>query len=362
MEFRYYIIMAVSFAAMQVLLFNLSLTIKWLFKLSTKSTTYLRWIICLSTNSLMLLHITQIFPAFRIVAWLLVLLLFLLFISLSYYCIYKLSQWTIPRFNIHKWLRVSYPIVYLGFIAFTLYNAYVPKVVHYAVTLNKPIEPMRIGVASDLHLGKLFGAKQLDKLADIFNEQKVDLILLPGDIMDDNTQAYLAENMQSHFAKLKAPLGVYATMGNHDLFGAELQIAQEIRNAGIHLLWDQAVVLDGKFAIIGRNDELVGYRPSTEQLLQGIDPNLPIFLLDHRPTEIEKHSKLPIDVQVSGHTHNGQIFPANLITKLMYRLSYGYEQIGNGHYFVTSGYGFWGVPMRLGSQSEVFIIDIKGKH
>lgn len=83
-------------------------------------------------------------------------------------------------------------------------------------------------------------------------------------------------------------------------------------------------------------------------------------MLDHRPTEIEKHSKLPIDLQVSGHTHKGQIFPANLITALIYRLDYGYEKIGLGHYVVTSGYGFWGIPMRLGSQSEVVILDVTG--
>ncbi|TRC50007.1 metallophosphoesterase, partial [Mannheimia haemolytica] len=79
----------------------------------------------------------------------------------------------------------------------------------------KPLEkPLRIGMASDLHLGKLFGSKQLDQLADIFNQEKVDLILLPGDIMDDNLVFYRSENMHDSFSKLKAPLGVYATLGN----------------------------------------------------------------------------------------------------------------------------------------------------
>jgi len=87
---------------------------------------------------------------------------------------------------------------------------------------------------------------------------------------------------------------------------------------------------------------------------------LPVILMDHRPTDIEQHANLPIDIQLSGHAHNGQIFPANLIVKFIYRLSYGYEQINQGHFFVTSGYGFWGVPMRLGSQSEVMIIDVVG--
>ncbi len=90
-----------------------------------------------------------------------------------------------------------------------------------------------------------------------------------------------------------------------------------------------------------------------------VNTDLPIILLDHRPTDIEKHASLPPDIQVSGHAHKGQIFPASLITKMMYRLDYGHEKIGNPHVFVTSGYGFWGIPMRLGSQSEVIIIDVK---
>lgn len=90
-------------------------------------------------------------------------------------------------------------------------------------------------------------------------------------------------------------------------------------------------------------------------------PSYRIILPDHRPTLILRHQKLPTDIQVSGHVHNGQIFPANLLVKLLFDLSYGYEGRGQGHYFVTSGYGFWGVPLRLGSQSEVMVVDVVGK-
>ena len=135
-----------------------------------------------------------------------------------------------------------------------------------------------------------------------------------------------------------------------------------MQKAGIQVLWDRAITINDQFVIIGRNDDLLRSRPSTEELLQNVNTRLPVFLMDHRPTEILHHAELPIDVQVSGHAHKGQVFPANIITKLMYRLHYGYEKIGNGHFFVTSGYGFWGIPMRLGSQSEVFIIDVKGKN
>ena len=180
-------------------------------------------------------------------------------------------------------------------------------------------------------------------------------------LMDDNVNAYLAEKMQPHLAKLKAPMGVYATLGNHDLFGDQDRIDQEIRKAGITVLRDETLTLNNELVLIGRNDNLAHDRPSTETLLKQVNTDLPIILLDHRPTDIEKHASLPLDIQVSGHAHKGQVFPASLITKMMYRLDYGHEKIGNPHVFVTLGYGFWGIPMRLGSQSEVVIIDIKEK-
>ncbi|WGE81718.1 metallophosphoesterase [Actinobacillus equuli subsp. haemolyticus] len=359
MEYRYYITTGIAILVLQCLVFNFSRTLGWLFNLSTKSRKIVTFISYLAANGLAILTVTRTFNGFRITALMLALLLFALFVSLACVVIYRLFK---GKQAVNFALKITYPFAFFGIVGLALYNAYTPKVVHYSVQLDKPLaQPLRIGVASDLHLGQWFGSKQLDKLAEIFNQQNVDLILLPGDIMDDNTDAYVAENMQPHLAKLKAPLGVYATLGNHDFFGKQQAIAAEIQKAGIQVLWDQAVEINGKFTIIGRNDDLVKNRPSAAQLLTAVNSDLPVFLLDHRPTQIEQHSQLPIDLQVSGHTHKGQIFPANLMTNVIYRLHYGYEKIGLGHYFVTSGYGFWGIPMRLGSQSEVFIIDVKGK-
>ncbi len=154
---------------------------------------------------------------------------------------------------------------------------------------------------------------------------------------------------------------MYATLGNHDLFGHQAEIAAALQEAGISVLHDSAVLVDNRFWVLGRPDELDRQRADTADLLAKIDTERPVFLLDHRPTSIARHEKLPIDVQVSGHVHNGQIFPANLLVKLFNDLAYGYEARGRGHYFVTSGYGFWGVPLRLGSQSEVVVIDVAGE-
>ena len=128
------------------------------------------------------------------------------------------------------------------------------------------------------------------------------------------------------------------------------------------MLHDQAILINRQFWLIGRPDNLNSHRLSTAELVQKTNPAQPVILMDHRPDHVAEHARLPIDLQVSGHVHNGQIFPANFIAQTIYRpLSYGYQAIGNGHFVVTSGYGFWGIPFRLGSQSEVWIIDVRGK-
>lgn len=355
LEYRYIITNTIALLSLQFLIFCFVRTLGWLFGWQKKTRKTVGIFSYLSINSFLLLPFFGI-KIYRPLGFVLVFLWFAFLVSFSTWLLNKLSG--------YKWnfvLRKIYLVVYFSLLGGGVFNAYVPKVVHYSVQLDKPLEPLRIGVASDTHLGKLFGAKQLDKLAEIFHQEKADLILLPGDIMDDDTVAFEAENMLPSLAKLQAPLGVYATLGNHDFFGEQERIYQVIEQAGIKVLWDQAVEINGKFTIIGRNDDLYRIRPTAEQILQNVNTALPVFLIDHRPTDIEIHSRLPIDLQVSGHTHNGQVFPANFIVKMLNRLSYGYEKIGLGHYFVTSGYGFWGVPVRLGTRSEVMVIDVKGK-
>lgn len=154
---------------------------------------------------------------------------------------------------------------------------------------------------------------------------------------------------------------MYATLGNHDLFGHQQEITQAIRDAGITVLHDDVVKVDNRFWLVGRPDKLDSKRLATTDLLKRVNVAEPVFLLDHRPDDVSAHAQLPIDLQVSGHVHNGQVFPINLFVRAINRIHYGYEQIQNSHFVVTSGFGFWGVPFRLASQSEVWIIDVKGK-
>lgn len=349
---------------MQVFTFGLGRSLQWLCapligKIGRRRLMILAYLI---TNSLIVGLLLQVdHMIFRLTAFWMVLLLFVMYSALATFVVYLALRKFMAQPPLSRSLRLFAPLFLVGLTAFSVYNAYVPVVRYQSITINKKLaKPLRIGVASDLHLGSLVGIKQLDKLAALMKQEKVDLILLPGDLMDDDTKVYVAKNMQPNLSQLTAPLGVYATLGNHDLFGHQQEIRRELEKAGIRVLENEAVQ-DNGLLIVGRNDDMDKSRPSTAALLADKNTDLPVLLLDHRPSEIEQHAVLPVDIQVSGHVHNGQVAPANLIVSTLNRVAYGYESIGNGHYFVTSGYGFWGIPMRLGSQSEIWIIDVAGQ-
>lgn len=263
-------------------------------------------------------------------------------------------------------LRTFALLFFIALFVYSLYSAYIPIVRELSITINKPLKnPLRIAVASDLHLGQLFGNKAIERLHIMLSKHQADILLMPGDIMDDNTQAFSTYNMKDSLAKLVAslPYGVYATLGNHDLYGHEQPISDSLRAAGVQLLNDEITHLNHQGEVVwlmGRFDNHKHQRVATSELLAQVNNAEPLILLDHRPSAILEHSKLPIDLQVSGHTHNGQIFPVNFIVSAINRLGYGYEAIGNGHFVVSSGYGFWGIPFRLGSRSEIWIINLIG--
>ncbi|MDO5687496.1 MAG: metallophosphoesterase [Neisseria sp.] len=350
---------------LQLLSYACARSLHWLAgdALTLRAKRRLSAIIFIVSNVLLLNLLLRLWHgAFHSMAMWLIFMLYTVYAVIAAGVLYLLLRRIAPRSKPLPALRAFALLFFIGLSLFSLHNAYVPTVRHYRITLDKPLaQPLRIGVASDLHLGKWFGKRQLDQLAAIMQQEKADLILLPGDIMDDNVIAYRAKGMQEHFSRLRAPLGVYATLGNHDLFGHQHEITAEIRAAGIELLHDDVVQLPQGITLIGRPDNMDKQRRSTAELLAQVDTSRPVIVLDHRPDHIEQHARLPVDIQVSGHAHNGQIFPANLIVRAINRLAYGHEKIGNGHFFVTSGYGFWAVPLRLGSQSEVMMIEVTGK-
>lgn len=365
------------FLLLQPFSFGTALSLQWwLQPWQTPALQTTLWVaIFVVTNGLLLLSVKRVFAnSYRWVSgWMLVMhfvLLTALLTSLIYGSYWLTTSFTDlvinTIFSSDLGLRVLALIIFLGLFSYALYSAYVPVVRRLSIRIDKPLpKTLRIAIASDLHLGRLFGSSAIDRLQHLIVQNQADILLMPGDIMDDNTKAFNDYNMAINLMNLvdSVPYGVYATLGNHDLYGHEQSISQALRSSGIKLLNDEALRIEYKGApvwLVGRFDNHKSQRVATTELLAQTDTNETILLLDHRPSDITEHSQLPVDLQVSGHTHNGQIFPANFIVRAINRVGYGYEAIGKGHFVVSSGYGFWGIPFRLGSRSEIWLIDLIG--
>ncbi|WP_338448071.1 metallophosphoesterase [Niallia oryzisoli] len=257
----------------------------------------------------------------------------------------------------------------LGIIAFFViifcigsYNAWSPIVRSYEVNIPKKAEQpsIKILLASDLHLGPIVGVTHLQKLVAIADEVKPDLILFAGDTIDDDIDPFLEKNMQALMNELEAPLGVYAISGNHDVYRNDLPLLeQELEKAGIQVLRDETILVHNQLYLTGRKDPAEGDRKEIQALLKGMEKSKPIIVMDHQPTELDQAKRYGVDLMVSGHTHNGQLAPANLITGMLFENDGGYLQKGSLHSFVSSGYGTWGPPLRMGSRSEVMVIDLQ---
>ena len=349
-------------AVLQLLLWVFARSLRFLW-----GDTRRRWLtatVFVAGDGLSLLALSRLFPPLFIAqAWLLALLWLWFLAAVAGFVLYRCARPFAPE-KAATALRVFLPTAFAALFAWGFFNANSTVVRHYMVALDKPMaQPLRIGVASDLHLdsGFFFGARELDRLAAIFAAEQVDVILLPGDVINDRPDAFYAEGMVAHLRALQAPLGVFATLGNHEFYGDAEENAQALRSAGVQVLRDAVAIVADRVVIAGRDDDTHADRPPLAVLLQQTRRDLPVVVLDHRPTEIMENVQTPMDIQFSGHTHNGQVFPANFIVRALYRLHYGHEQIEGKEIFVSSGYGFWGVPLRLGSRSEVFVIDVAGR-
>ncbi len=223
---------------------------------------------------------------------------------------------------------------------------------------NQPGE-LTIVMASDLHLGNVIRKGRLVKWVNLINSQDPDIIVLAGDIFDHSYRAVEAQQMDIELGRLHAKYGVFASPGNHDYYTGLDKVIPYLRKSGITVLRDSCVVAGNRLLIIGRDDHTNKNRKSLDSLLAGQDAVLPRLVLDHQPHNLDESVKNQVDIHLSGHTHDGQIFPFNHIVSKIYALGYGYLKTGNTHQYVSSGLGLWGAPIRLGTQSEIVRILLK---
>ncbi|MEH7075968.1 metallophosphoesterase [Neobacillus drentensis] len=280
------------------------------------------------------------------------LLLILPFINLFVY----LTRFTRIRKNAAiKWTGNAVIVGIIAFFGFGIYNAYSPVIKSYQLHIDKHVEgkqSLTIVMASDMHFGVLSGANQARKLVKHIDSMEPDLVLFPGDIIDDDVKPYLEGGIPDILRKIKAP--VFGSLGNHDR-DEDVDLIQVFNSSGMKLLADETIILDNGITLIGRKDR--GYQDVTRaklsELMDGVDLSKPVILLEHQPYDLDIAEKNGVDLILSGHTHRGQIAPMNLITNMIYENDWGYLKKGTLQSIVSSGYGFWGTPIRIGTRSEI---------
>jgi len=245
-------------------------------------------------------------------------------------------------------------------------NVLHPRIRQLELKLDKKIageQEIKIALASDLHLGTVVGPRQLQKMVKQINKVCPDLILFAGDLIDEDPGLLIKKDMGKQLQDLRAPLGVFSVTGNHEYFGGIESVTDYLESHGITLLRDTIVTLSNGMVLVGREDR-EGHRFKGENrrplddLLRNVDREKPILLIDHQPVNLQEAVENQISLQLSGHTHHGQLWPFNYITSAIYRLSYGYRKIGNTHFYVSCGYGNWGPPIRTSSRPEIVALKL----
>ncbi len=221
------------------------------------------------------------------------------------------------------------------------------------------VDRLTVVAVSDLHLGALVGPSRLEKVIARINTLAPDVVLMAGDIVDETVTEAIEAKLSGIMGRLRAPLGLYACPGNHETYsGLERNVAC-LRACGITVLQDEAAAVGGAFLLVGRRD--AGSLPRGEvrrpigAILagSGLAAGLPVVVLDHQPVHLEEAERAGAALQISGHTHDGQMFPIGLINSLIYEVNWGFKRKGGTQYYVTSGAGTWGPPLRIGSRAEI---------
>ncbi|MDR1650696.1 MAG: metallophosphoesterase [Synergistaceae bacterium] len=258
-----------------------------------------------------------------------------------------------------------------------VWNASAPTVIHHDIEWDSPDgaggPPLRIAVISDVHLGLMTGPGYLRKLVALTNEQQPDIILIAGDIVDSGgffarkERMYESESVMSSF---ESRLGTWAVLGNHDYYAGAAQVTEFLFRSNVTLLKDRAAVLGGELILAGRDDLTVerygGARKGIDEMIREAAAGsqvsgIPTVLMDHQPFFLEEAEKSGAALQVSGHTHRGQLFPVNFIVASIYEKHYGLYRRGSTNYYISSGAGVWGPPVRTIGRPEIVILNLRHK-
>jgi uncharacterized protein len=251
-------------------------------------------------------------------------------------------------------LAVPFAVVWIGAVR----NNH-PQIREYSIEIPKKssgIRQLKIAFVSDFHFRETTHRRLMERFIEKLNAVNPDIVLIGGDVLEGDRQGEKLGEFEAQFRRLKPKYGVYGVPGNHDFHRANAMTF--FNQAGIRLLQDTVEQIDNAFYLVGRNDGRSRGRKSIEELLRDCDRSLPVIVLEHRPTDLDNVSRSGADILLSGHTHNGQLFPVNFITQRYYEMSWGYKLKNRTHVFVTSGIQVWGPPVRTAGASEILIVNV----
>lgn len=243
-------------------------------------------------------------------------------------------------------------------------NRSVLRTTRYTIESSKGTK-LKIIFISDIHIGALgINAKILQKMVDIINKNEPDIVLFGGDIIESKISQNITEYSEI-LKNIKSKFGKYGVLGNHEYYGGESDKMVEFfdKNADIKIIMDDYKIIDNNIIVIGRQDASCSYyNKDRKKIREILDNNIKsenfTILVDHNPQSYNETIENNLDLQLSGHTHNGQFFPFNLLVKLAYEKPYGKLTKNNSNLIVSSGVGSWGPPIKIFSPPEIVIIEI----
>lgn len=263
-----------------------------------------------------------------------------------------------------------------------IFNARNIKVNEYSVTVNKSCgsdKHLKAVLVADLHMGYAIGVDHITNMVEKINQQDADIVIIAGDIFDNSYDGMDdPEGIKAQLKSIKSKYGVYAVYGNHDIdekilmgftfdWGGKQLHNEKMTNfmeeCNIKLINDESVLINDEFYLVGRRDTDKpgtedGTRAEISELTKDLDKTKPIFVLSHEPDELQKTADAGADIDFSGHTHDGQLFPGNLTIGLFWENPCGMIKKDNMYSIVTSGVGVYGTFMRVGTDAEICSVDI----
>ncbi|GAA1270518.1 metallophosphoesterase [Saccharothrix xinjiangensis] len=241
-----------------------------------------------------------------------------------------------------------------------------PRVNRVPIALDK-LDPRlsgyRIAVVSDLHLGPLLGREHTERLVRMINEQQADLVAIVGDLVDGTVER-LGE-AAAPLRDLTSTHGSFFVTGNHEYYSGAEPWLTELERLGVNPLRNERLAIEragAAFDLAGVNDvngESFGDAPDYARALDGRDTSRPVVLLAHQPVQVREAAKHGVDLQLSGHTHGGQMFPFHLLVGLQQPVRSGLETVDGTRVYTSNGAGFWGPPVRVGAPPEIAVVELR---